>query len=147
MLMDPCAVKCTAEIKGVLDPHKKLIADLIISPEQVSVEQAPVIQLITEKSKTLKLQSRTSRVAASIRTYATMFSGGLTDTDLAGINNWFHMTFPDSQHLFSLAMDQYAIGYCRTLLLAHCHHNVFLENVDIASVENIEHFVLYKAWD
>ncbi|KAE9383944.1 hypothetical protein BT96DRAFT_950926 [Gymnopus androsaceus JB14] len=133
LLLDPNAVKCPAELRSILDTHKQLITSLILDPSQQSVQKVPALAMMAVKQK-LKID-------------ATMYSGGLLDTDIAEINNWFHTTFPNATEIVIQGRHAYAIAHCRTLLMAHRHQDEFMAMEHNSSTDNIEQSVLQKAWE
>ncbi|KAE9384762.1 hypothetical protein BT96DRAFT_1007741 [Gymnopus androsaceus JB14] len=133
LLLDPNAVKCPADLRSILDMHKQLITSLILDPSQQSVQKVPTLAMMAVKQK-LKID-------------ATMYSGGLLDADIAAINNWFHTTFSNATKIIIQGRHAYAIAHCHTLLIAHRHQDEFMAMEHNSSTDNIEQFVLQKAWD
>jgi len=75
------------------------------------------------------------------------YTGGLLDTEVAAINNWFHRRIPNAAEIVQHGKHSYAIAHCHNLLIAHHHHEKFLQTIDNSSVENTEQLVLQKAWE
>lgn len=132
LFLDPNAVKCPTEISQILDAHIDLIVKLVVDPSKISVQEVPSLAMMAEKNK--------------ININATVYTGGLLDTEVAAINNWFHRRIPFAEKLVISGMHPYVIAHCHTLLIAHRHHEEFLQTID-SSIENTEQFVLQKAWD
>ncbi|KIK64589.1 hypothetical protein GYMLUDRAFT_240566, partial [Collybiopsis luxurians FD-317 M1] len=74
----------------------------------------------------------------------TFYCGGLLDTDLAGIWNWFYecLGSGDATELELHHLLDYSIAHAHTLLLTY-HH--FTE--ETAQFENVDSHVLHKAWE
>ncbi|KIK50699.1 hypothetical protein GYMLUDRAFT_252735 [Collybiopsis luxurians FD-317 M1] len=74
----------------------------------------------------------------------TFYRGGLLDTDLAGIRNWFYecLGSGDATELELHHLLDYSIAHAHTLLLTYCH---FTE--ETAQFENVDSHILHKAWE
>lgn len=125
-------MKCTAEIQRLLDNHKD-------ETSKISSKEAPAVAMLAE----MKEKTKINQVMALLG--PDMYSGGLLDTDVAAINNWFHSSYHNAERLIREGLAAYAIAHCRTLLIAHHHHAEFLQNDP--SVDYIEQYVLQKSWD
>ncbi|KIK52719.1 hypothetical protein GYMLUDRAFT_250975 [Collybiopsis luxurians FD-317 M1] len=137
LLLNWTSVKCTTEIQQALAPHKQLLIDLSLTPKsdlEFSHKFSP------ENIPALSYQPPKDYPSAT----PTFYCGGLLDTDLTGIWNWFYecLGSGDATELELHHLLDYSIAHAHTLLLTYCH---FTE--ETAQFENVDSHVLHKAWE
>ena len=127
LLLNPHAVKYTAEVHNALNPHHIILIKLAIEPDTFNSTEIPALSF---------------KAMFTGQTPA-MLTGGLLDTDLAAIQNWIYTHIPNAKTLHIEKMLEYTIAHARTLLLSHHHFQDFAKG---APKNNIESFVFQKAW-
>ncbi|KAF5365157.1 hypothetical protein D9757_011758 [Collybiopsis confluens] len=140
LLLDWRSIKCTTEMHHALDPHKKILLDLSTTPSTdtrfATFSNTKIPALSYQPSKNSQYPSATN---------PTLYRGGLLDTDLAGIRNWFfeHLGSKTIAELEFHHLLDYSIAHARTLLLAFRHRNAFASSNESYDSEEI----LLKAWN
>ncbi|KAF5379616.1 hypothetical protein D9757_009228 [Collybiopsis confluens] len=138
--MNCCLTGDLSNAPHALDPHKKILLDLSTTPSTdtrfATFSNTKIPALSYQPSKNSQYPSATN---------PTLYRGGLLDTDLAGIRNWFfeHLGSKTIAELEFHHLLDYSIAHARTLLLAFRHRNAFASSNESYDSEEI----LLKAWN
>jgi hypothetical protein len=128
LLLNPHAVKCTAEVQNALKPHKRVLMKLSLDPNAFEPTEVPAL----------------SFKAAFYGQTPSMFTGGLLDNDLAAVLNWIYTNIPQAERLYFAKMLDLTIAHARTLLLAYRYSDELADGCEEG--QNVAHYTLQKAW-
>ncbi|KAK0432697.1 hypothetical protein EV421DRAFT_2000250 [Armillaria borealis] len=135
-LVNPHSLEFNSEIEKALYPHRKVLAQLINSPNEVDDALVPAKAWLNS----LKKQPRIIH-----------WTGGLIPNDLARINDYFfHCILKISQeHLLDWATGL-TMSHARTLVVAYRHRVLFLQDEEcppMSESQSVSCFAFKKAWE